>query len=320
MDSHPNQSHEICLHRRGDYDHPRSDDRAECSRRSGVNSHQGHTGQRDRSWESSKGGRPQEYFEVTLDAKYSSPGESDRDKILAIIPIYREIGKIGNVLARFDRGVVDQICIIADDPNQDILEEIKAASTSLRVPLRLIQNPQRKGIGFAIKQGFEYALSNGYDIIVIMAGNGKDDPREIPRLIHPVISDKYDYVQGSRFLPGGRRERNPLLRGLFSRLFPVVWTWSTGVHCTDVTNGFRAYSSKLLRDPNVHVWQDWLNHYELEYYLHYKALTLGYRFTERPVSKTYPPKKQGKYTHISPLRDWWQIVGPLFLLRIGARN
>ncbi len=243
-----------------------------------------------------------------------------RPRIVAIIPIFREIGKIGKVLGRFEPGIVDQVCIVADDPNEPILAEISEATEGFRLPFKLIKNTERKGIGFAIRQGFEYALSNSFDIIVVMAGNGKDDPRQIPRLTRPVLEGAYDYVQGSRFLPGGQREGNPFLRGLFSRLFPVIWTWSTGVHCTDVTNGFRAYRTALLKDPHVQFRQEWLDHYELEYYLHYKALTLDYRFTERPVSKTYPPKKQGKYTHISPLRDWWQIVGPLFLLRIGARN
>ncbi len=219
-------------------------------------------------------------------------------KTVAIIPIYREIGKIGKVLGRFETGVVDQICIVADAPTRAILEEIQAEIRVLEVPVTVIENPTRKGIGFAIKQGYEYALSHNFDLIVLMAGNGKDDPREIRRLTTPVLTNNFDYIQGSRFLPGGRR----------------------GVHCTDVTNGFRAYRISLLRDPQVHLWQDWLNHYELEYYVHYKALTLGYRFAERPVSKTYPLKAQGKYTHISPIRDWWQIVGPLLLLRIGARN
>lgn len=250
----------------------------------------------------------------------ASTREKPTSRIVVIIPIYREVGKIGKVLGRFRPGLVDEICVIADDPNRAILDELWGAATSLQVPFKLVQNPERKGIGFAIKQGFEYALANGYDIIVVMAGNGKDDPLEIPRLTRPILNGTYDYVQGSRFLPGGHRERNPLLRGMFSRLFPVMWTWSTGVHCTDVTNGFRAYRTELLRDPNVRFRQDWLNHYELEYYLHYKALTLNYRFTERPISKTYPPRTQGKYTHISPLRDWWQIVGPLLLLRIGAKD
>jgi len=177
----------------------------------------------------------------------------------------------------------------------------------------------REGIGHAIRQGYEYALSNGFGLIVVMAGNGKDDPQEIPRLTEPILKNGYDYVQGSRFLPGGRRVRNPFLRRIFTRAFPWLWTFITGVHCTDVTNGFRAYRAAILKDPKIDVWQEWLDNYQLEYYLHYKVLTLGFKFLERPVSKTYP-EGRGGYTRISPLRDWWQIIGPIVLLRIGAKT
>jgi hypothetical protein len=60
--------------------------------------------------------------------------------------------------------------------------------------------------------------------------------------------------------------------------------------------------------------------YQLEYYLHYKALTLGYRTKEVPVSKTYPYRHKGGYSHIRPLHDWWGIVGPLLYLRLGVRK
>ena len=153
-----------------------------------------------------------------------------------------------------------------------------------------------------------------------MAGNGKDDPREIPRLTGPILEEGYDYVQGSRFLPGGSRENSPFLRSIFTRVFPYVWSIMTGVRCTEVTNGFRAYRASIVADPRINVWQSWLDNYELEYYLHYKILTLGYRFAERPVSKDYTALKDKKYSHISPSTDWWQIVGPLFLLRMGVRK
>src|SRR6266852_383750 len=81
-----------------------------------------------------------------------------------------------------------------------------------RVQITIIENLTRNGIGFAIKEGYRYALSHGFDLIVVMAGNGKDDPREIPRLTQPILENGYDYVQGSRFLPGGRGERTPFLR------------------------------------------------------------------------------------------------------------
>ncbi len=238
---------------------------------------------------------------------------------IAIIPVFRESGRIGGVIERFEPGLVDQICLVLDDPDSRIREEIEEAKSRIKVPITITENPVRRGIGFAIKQGYSYALSKGFDVIVVMAGNGKDDPKEIPRITRPVMNG-FEYVQGSRFLPGGYREKSPLLRGVFSRLFPFVWTWLTGVRCTDVTNGFRAYKSSILTDPRVDVWQDWLDDYQLEYYLHYKVLTLGYRFIERPVSKIYPYRHKGGYSHIFPPTDWWKIVGPLFLLRMGAKN
>ena len=239
---------------------------------------------------------------------------------LAIIPVFREIGKIGTVMEKFNLDSVDEICLVVDDPDETILREIDESRRKTQVPVTIIENPTRNGIGFAIKRGYRYALSKGFDLIVIMAGNGKDDPREIPRLTEPISKNGFDYVQGSRFLPGGKGERTPFFRRIFTRLFPFVWTFLTGVRCTEVTNGFRAYRAAILEDPRINIWQDWLNGYELEYYLHYKVLTLGYRFTERPVSKVYSYAKKEAYSHISPLKDWQQIVGPIVLLRLGARH
>ncbi|OLE86377.1 MAG: hypothetical protein AUF79_15490 [Crenarchaeota archaeon 13_1_20CM_2_51_8] len=239
---------------------------------------------------------------------------------LAIIPVYREIGKIGTVIERFTPESVDEVCLVVDDPDETILKEIDESRARTQVPVTIIKNPARNGIGFAIKKGYRYALSHGFDLVVVMAGNGKDDPREISRLTEPISKNGYDYVQGSRFLPGGRGERTPFLRRIFTRLFPFAWTFLTGVRCTEVTNGFRAYRASILEDPEINIWQDWLNGYELEYYLHYKVLTLGYRFTERPVSKIYSHTKRESYSHISPLKDWQQIVGPVVLLRLGARH
>ena len=240
--------------------------------------------------------------------------------IVAIVPVFLDTGNISDILPRFERSSVNEVCLVVDHPRGNITEEIKAWRNMAAVPLKIILNQERGGVGHAIRQGHEYALSQGADIIVVMAGNGKDDPREIPRLTAPIRNDKFDYVQGSRFLPGGSRARTPFLRSIFVRLFPYVWTMIVGVRCTDVTNGFRAYRASILGNPQIKLRQSWLDNYQLEYYLHYKVLTLGYKFAERPVSKTYAHMRGRKYSHISPFTDWWQIVGPLFLLRLGARS
>jgi glycosyltransferase involved in cell wall biosynthesis len=200
------------------------------------------------------------------------------------------------------------------------MDRIREAARQSGVTVHIIKNRQRTGVGSAIRQGLEYLTGTGHDVAVVMAGNGKDDPAEIGRLIEAVVRHECEYVQGSRYLPGGKRSRMPFSRIVFNRLYPLIWTLLARKRCTDVTNGFRCYSLHILGDRRVNLYQDWLNGYSLEYYLHYKALTLGYRVNEVPVSKIYPFGNRGGYSKIQPLRDWWPIVSPLVLLFLGARR
>jgi dolichol-phosphate mannosyltransferase len=239
---------------------------------------------------------------------------------IAIIPVYHDAGNIAKVLAKFRDGIVDEICLVVDCATEEESDEIEIAADEIVTPVHIINNNERKGIGYAIREGIEYALNNEYDVAVVMAGNNKDDPREIPRLLKPILEEGYDYVQGSRFLLGGKRVRTPFLRGVFSRLYPFFWTLLTDVRCTDVTNGFRAYNLKIFSGGPVNIWQDWLNDYELEYYIHWKVLTSSYKTKEVPVSKVYPHRHKGGYSQISPFRDWWKIVGPLVYLTLGVRE
>ena len=239
-------------------------------------------------------------------------------KSLAIIPIYRDNDSILKVLSKFRENDVDEICIILDSATEDIVEKI--LKIPIPIALHLIRNKERQGIGYAIKQGIQYALKKNYSIVVVLAGNNKDDPGEISRLLKPIVTQDYDYVQGSRFLPGGKGVSTPFLRGMFSRFYPFFWTQITNVRCTDVTNGFRAYKLSIFDDPRINIWQRWLRDYELEYYIHYKVLTLGYKTLEVPVSKVYSHRHKGGYSRISPFRDWWKIVGPLIYLKLGTRR
>ena len=88
---------------------------------------------------------------------------------------------------------------------------------------------------------------------------------------------------------------------------------------TDVTNGFRAYKLSILDDARIDLSQDWLNRYELEYYLHYKVLSLGYKHVEIPVSKRYPtdglPTSKIKFSS-----DYWSLLRPLVLLTLQLRK
>lgn len=241
-------------------------------------------------------------------------------RVISIIPIYQDASDLLKVLSKFNGKTVEEICVVADCvPNRHI-GRIGAMEEKSGVPISLISRENRNGVGSAIRSGLQYALSRKYDVAVIMAGNNKDDPGEIPRLLTPILDEGYDYIQGSRFLSGGKCPNNPLLRKMFSRLYPFIWTLTTRVRCTDVTNGFRAIRLSVFSDPRINLNQEWLNHYQLEYYIHFKILTLGYKTKEVPVTKTYPYSRKGGYSKISPFRDWWSIVGPLIYLTLRAKT
>lgn len=187
-----------------------------------------------------------------------------------------------------------------------------------RAGASVIRFGQHQGIGAAIRAGLDAARADGCDAVVVMAASGKDRPEEIPLLLAKV-DEGYDYVQGSRFLDGGRSVNLPPMRGLLIHAFTLAFRVLTGFAGTDVTNGFRAYRLSLLDDPRIRVHQQWLDRYELEYYVHWKAITLGYRVVEVPVSKTYPAGKRA-YSKIRPVIDWWHMVRPALLLALRLRT
>ena len=89
---------------------------------------------------------------------------------------------------------------------------------------------------------------------------------------------------------------------------------------TDTTNGFRAIRLSIFNDERINLKQEWLDTYELEPYILWKVITLGYKFKEVFVTKIYPPKKMGGYTKMIPFVSWWSILKPLFYLRLGIKK
>ena len=75
----------------------------------------------------------------------------------------------------------------------------------------------------------------------------------------------------------------------------------------------------LFSDSRINLNQKWLDHYELEPYILFKAIRLGHKVGEVPVTKIYPPKKLG-YTKMRPFLGWWSILKPIFYLGLGIKK
>jgi len=242
------------------------------------------------------------------------------NKVLVCPVAYNEYGKLGRVIDRYLKSAVcrDSDYLIVDDASDDGTSQIISGYAPQGV--KTVKHEHRQGVGAAIRTAIKYARQNNYTALVIMAGNDKDDPEEIPKLITPIINDDYDLVQGSRYKGHiGTGGDMPYYRKVATKLHPWLMSLVTGKTVTDSTNGFRAIRLSIFEDHRIDIDQRWLDHYELEPYLLYKTLTLGYKFMEAPVTKIYPPKKMG-YTKMKPVTGWWSILKPLFYLRLGIKK
>ncbi len=237
----------------------------------------------------------------------------DNKRIICIAPCYNELHKIDKVVSRMDNKIVDEVLIVDDGSTDGSPETAKSRGATI------LSLGKQHGVGFALRSGIKYAIKKRFDIIVIIAGNNKDNPKEIVRLLNPITKEGYHFVQGSRFKKGGEYGKMPFYRLVATKLHSWLFSIVSGKKITESTNGFRALTTSLFNDKRIKIDQKWLDKYELEPYLYYKVIKLGYKTKEVPVSKIYPPKELG-YTKMKPFIGWWSIFRPLFLLALGRRK
>src|SRR6185436_13621429 len=234
-------------------------------------------------------------------------------RVLAATFAYNEGEKIRRTLARHPQDRSYDL-LVHDDGSTD------GALNGIDPRILVLRNDRNQGIGASMKRVFQYALDHGYDVLVIHAGNDKDNPLEIAALLEPIARDEADFVQGSRYLAGGGFGNMPAYRVLGTRVVhPLIASMAARKRITESTNGFRAFRTALLRDPRIDWRQVWLDRYELEPYLLMKAIRLGYRHVEVPVTKLYPDHQMG-YTKMRPVFDWWSILRPIVYLGLGLRK
>jgi dolichol-phosphate mannosyltransferase len=241
---------------------------------------------------------------------------------LVAILTYNNGEDLKNLVARIPRDYPYDV-VVHVDGSTDGSDAVLAQS-----PYRVLRQAANAGVGRSIRNVFRYAAENRYEAVAILPGNNKNDPAEVGRLLQPIAEGRADYVQGSRYLPGSRRDHTPLFRLVMVKVHALFLSVLVRRRITDALEGFRAIRLSILDDPAIRVEQDWLDTYGLETYLFYKvAADPKYRYVEVPVSKIYPANKRSilnkggaKYSHIRPFVDWWHILKPIFYLVLGIKK
>ena len=239
-----------------------------------------------------------------------------KTKYCLCIPIINEGDRIKKQLEIAKKHNIDKLVdiIICDGDSTDG----STKTTSLKklgVNTLLIKKDIGKQ-GAQLRMGFSYALERGYEGIITIDGNNKDSIEDVPKFIKK-LDEGYDFVQGSRFIKGGKEKNTPKVRLIALKLIhaPII-SLTAGEKFTDTTNNYRAYSKKYLMHPNVQPLRSIFKTYELLAYLSVKASQLGLKTCEVPVTRKYPNKGKTP-TKISPLKGNYELLKILFKNALG---
>jgi hypothetical protein len=196
-----------------------------------------------------------------------------RGSCAAVIAAYNEADNLPAVLGEMPLEVenLPVIPIVISDGSTDATE-----ATARNLGATVIRRDLRRGQGAAVRLGCQVALKIGARVIVTMDADGQHDPKEMERLVQPVLAGEADIVQGSRVLGSFEVESNVRSHGVrfFARLLSVLGR----TKITDPSNGYRALTPATFHRLDLK--QD--QYYVSELFL--DATRKGFKAMEVPIS------------------------------------
>ena len=170
-----------------------------------------------------------------------------RDKTIAVIvPAYNEEKLIGKVLETIPT-FIDRI-VVVDDASSDRTGEVVKAHQQEDSRIIYICHTKNEGVGGAIVTGYKWARDNEISISVVMAGDAQMDPKDLPKLLDPVVDGEVDYSKGNRLFTGRAWRVIPKTRYLGNAVLSFLTKIASGYwHVADSQSGYGAVSLEVLK-------------------------------------------------------------------------
>jgi dolichol-phosphate mannosyltransferase len=204
---------------------------------------------------------------------------ADLGRIVVIIPTYNERENLPLITARVRASVPEAHVLVADDNSPDGTGAIADGLAADDEHVHVMHRRGKEGLGAAYLAGFDWALENGFDVVVEMDADGSHQPEQLPRLLD-ALRDA-DLVLGSRWVPGGSVVNWPKSREALSRGGSLYTRLMLGVPMRDATGGYRAFRADTLRKLDLVGVESAGYCFQVE--LGWRAVRAGMRVREVPI-------------------------------------
>ncbi|MFK8068041.1 MAG: glycosyltransferase family 2 protein [Gammaproteobacteria bacterium] len=171
-------------------------------------------------------------------------------RLLVAIPCLNEASTIEKVVMDVPRiisGIDIVEVLVVDDGSSD-----KTSSLAISAGALVITHSRNFGVGKAFQSAVNYAIENDFDLMINIDGDRQFNPKDIPKLVTPLLEEQADMVTASRFLNGERPTDMPKVKQIGNHMMSFLISRMVRQKFYDVSCGFRGYSREALLQLNLH--------------------------------------------------------------------
>jgi glycosyltransferase involved in cell wall biosynthesis len=212
-------------------------------------------------------------------------------KIGILIVAYNAATTLNKVLDRIPANVYDEIDEIAvfDDASKDNTYMLSVGYKELKKlsKLHLYLNDKNLGYGGNQKKGFAYFEEKGFDVVVLLHGDGQYAPEILQDMYSPITDGDADVVLGSRMMTkygGALKGGMPLYKFIGNRILSTFQNKKLKMNLTEFHSGYRAYSLQGLKKLNLN---NTTNDFHFDTQIIIKAHHNNLKITEIPIPTYY---------------------------------
>ncbi len=235
-------------------------------------------------------------------------------RILVTLATYNEIENLPDLVREIFRNAPDAEILVIDDNSPDGTGQWCDQQAAADPRIHCLHRSGKLGLGTATIAGLQYAIEQGYDLVVNMDADFSHHPRYLPDLLAGMQAgpDPPDCMIGSRYVSGGRIEGWPWLRRFMSRGINGYARRLLGLSPRDCSGAFRCYRVSLLKKLDFSQIRSRGYSFQEEILWHLKRL--GGRFGETPIVFTDRVKGASKIN----LKE--ALAALAIILQLGIRN
>ena len=202
--------------------------------------------------------------------------------VLIIIPTYNEIENIENIIiSTFNLYPTINILIVDDNSPDLTSKKVEDLKPKFKDQLFLLKRLKKEGLGTAYVAGFKWALKNKFNYVFEMDADFSHNPKDIKRILEPMLENNYDVSIGSRYIKGINVVNWPLSRIILSYTASQYVQLITRMNIKDSTSGYICYEKSVLESIDLDKIK--FTGYAFQIEMKYKSYLKNFKIIEVPI-------------------------------------